>query len=159
MNPWDDPEIKLQRQLIAQGREESPELGVFGTLWTYAWTAASVLIAAGIIFALLGEATHAFRSIWTATKSDLLRALLGTAIVAATAASLYWLRIKRLLFYGMLEVAFGLASTARACITVSGKATVDVLVIMAGCVYLVVRGLDNYFRGRAEPRRVAPSAK
>jgi hypothetical protein len=147
MRPWNDPEIKFQRRPIAPGREEPP--GALETIWTYAWAAASVLLAAAFIFALLGDAVSVVRSIWVGTKSDLLRAFVGTAMVASTAGGLFFLRRKRLVLYGLLEIAIGLASTARACVTVSGKETVDVAVIMAGCVYLIVRGLDNYANGRA----------
>jgi hypothetical protein len=150
MQPWDDPEVRLQQRLIAQGREAPPELGLFGTIWTYAWAAAGVLVAAAIIFALLGSAVEFLRTVWTATKSDFLRALGGTMFVAVVSAGLFLIRRKQLVVYGLLEIAFGLASTARACTTVSAKPAADAFVLMAGCVYLIVRGLDNYFRGRTE---------
>jgi hypothetical protein len=152
MHPSNDPEINLQRRLIAQGREQLPELGLFGTLWTYVWAAAGVLIAASIIFAILGSVLETLQNLWAA-QSNALRVLGGTAAVIAIAGPLYFLRRTKLAVYGLLELAFGLASTAHASKTLPGKDRTDISIIMVGCVYLIVRGLDNYFRGRNEHRK------
>lgn len=155
-NPGDDPEVKLQHQLIQAGREKEPELGAFGTIWTHAWFLASVLVATSVIFVLLGKALDRLWLFWSGLTDNSIRAVVGTFAVAVVAGALYVFREAKRMYYGLLELAFGLASTAHACQTASTK-PFEVFLAMAASVYLIVRGLENYFKGRVEVTERTPS--
>ncbi|MEP7367142.1 MAG: hypothetical protein ABI972_28105 [Acidobacteriota bacterium] len=150
MNPWKDPELRLRREEAKRGIP-SPEPGLVGTFLIVAAPFLQILFIAAVIFAGMDTSTQLLRDALVSITDPHVRAVRATAFAALAAGVLYKMRRLRLMEYGIIEVAFGLASTAWTSTTIDNtKSRIDVLVILAGCVYLLVRGLDNFFRGKAE---------
>jgi hypothetical protein len=76
--------------------------------------------------------------------------LFAAPLVVGCAA--YRLRETRQVSYGMIEITVGVVFAAAAMIP-QQPAQLRTSFAFLGCVYIIVRGLDNIGRGLAEPRR------
>jgi hypothetical protein len=152
--PGNDPEVRLGMWEARRGIPP-PEPGPIGQVFLLVWPVLGVLVAAMLIFALLGQIAQGLREYLAAPAADGVKALKGVSAGAALAAALYILRRAKLMVYGMLEIAFGIANTAHVSIAATASGTeLTVLIPFAASVYVLVRGLDNFFKGREAGLRV-----
>jgi hypothetical protein len=82
-------------------------------------------------------------------SSILLFQILFVVIIVAVAISLYLLRRKRRRLYAMLEIAFGVSASIFAANGITAATDYDSqfrnLVAALGGIYIIIRGLDNWF--------------
>jgi hypothetical protein len=101
-----------------------------------------ILAVVGIsIFAEFPDQTYNFLK---ASISQFWLNVVGVAFVALVGMGLYYFRSKNRRWYGRFEVLFALAYGWYAVSKVVTVGVVEVLAIIAA-IYLVVRGLDNYY--------------
>jgi hypothetical protein len=80
------------------------------------------------------------------------RSLMGAALALSLAIGLFVLRLNCLRIYASLEIAIGLGAsyvTVRG-FTPSAPIGLAHITALAGALYVIVRGLDNYRKGRLE---------
>jgi hypothetical protein len=73
--------------------------------------------------------------------------LIGVILIGALGALLYLFRKKKRTWYGIVEVSFALAYGWNAINKVTKVGYVETISVVAS-IYLVVRGVDNYIKGR-----------
>lgn len=77
----------------------------------------------------------------------------GTAAVFLLAAWLFRLKIRRLRWYALLEISFGLVATEQAITRLADRIQpVDVLTLLTSA-YLLIRGMDNFKKDMEERKK------
>ncbi len=108
-----------------------------------------ILGIAGIIF-VIWKLPWVFNFIASVVEVRLLRDLIWTSIVLLLGLTLYYVRENMRLVYGIVEILVGIVSTWLAVNNIEDKPDITTWLALAGAIYLVVRGLDNWTIGRRE---------
>src|SRR2546423_8772648 len=124
--------------------DEEEEGQTFGSYSSRIFFALFVLLFAALLalfYVLYRFLPPLLMQVWQYSANSLGK-LIITVLLVALALGLFWLREKRRLLYGMIELCFGISSIWDAV----GQARLDHAkwAVVAGAIYLVVRGLDNW---------------
>jgi threonine/homoserine/homoserine lactone efflux protein len=78
------------------------------------------------------------------------RDLVGTLTILIFGIALYRLREKRRMYYAVFEISFALVSTWISINNIEDRPNMTTWIALAGAVYLIIRGIDNYNKAKDE---------
>lgn len=109
---------------------------------------ASIALSMGMIIVLLRDEAN---SVSLAIRQNLGNtSLVGTGFLFGVGYGLFWLKAQHLMWYAVLEIGFGLASSWVAVQRAKTHVGLPEFIVVVGATYLISRGLENQRKARDE---------
>ncbi|MCU1383918.1 MAG: hypothetical protein JWL71_2615, partial [Acidobacteria bacterium] len=75
---------------------------------------------------------------------------LGAAVILISAGGLFWIKVRRLVMYALMELALGAVMAGMTMYRLIDEIALFEIASVIAAVYFVVRGLDNLKKGLEE---------